>query len=475
MLGIAILNETTIFEIMVSKSMVERVMGIFEYDPNIPSNRRERHREMLMRGSNFKQVVPVKDEEVLQKIHECYRLEYLKDMILGPRCTDENMTIATVNTLLHLNNCTIIMRLQSDDTFLTPLLDILAEAPMEKPKDSSKVEDAVNLLHNMYHLANNLQMEDRDTFYHTMRSRGRSGWALMERLLSLKYLSHNARLKCLQIVSYAVLHKPYSFHEFVCNRDSNEEQPKFEDNDKEDNSEDKPQKRKRTRRDLNMLFKKQRPSSPSLLWLLTEIIVCERDSSMLAEAKTLLELALNPDSMDTCHKDKFLGIFYDHFIDWLMLPLSFHCDSVELEPTQYVICEMVSHFVRCHGFRIKYYILRHQTVENVLRLLKCRRKHVRLSAVRFVKYCLSMRDEFYNRYLIRNDLLRPIFETLRKPSLRDNLLNSAIFDIAEFVRTEKITSVVKYLIENLSELFDTVTHVQSFRKLKEYYDETVRC
>ena len=57
------------------------------YDPNIPSNRRERHREMLMGGSNFKQVVPVKDEEVLQKIHECYRLEYLKDMILGPRCT----------------------------------------------------------------------------------------------------------------------------------------------------------------------------------------------------------------------------------------------------------------------------------------------------------------------------------------------------------------------------------------------------
>ena len=45
MLGIAILNETTIFEIMVSKSMVERVMGIFEYDPNIPSNRRERHRD----------------------------------------------------------------------------------------------------------------------------------------------------------------------------------------------------------------------------------------------------------------------------------------------------------------------------------------------------------------------------------------------------------------------------------------------
>ena len=160
---------------------------------------------------------------------------------------------ATVNTLLHLNNCTIIMRLQSDDTFLTPLLDILAEAPMEKPKDSSKIEDAVNLLHNMYHLANNLQMEDRDTFYHTMRSRGRSGWALMERLLSLKYLSHNARLKCLQIVSYAVLHKPYSFHEFVAiviradNRNSRITT-------KRTIARTNP-KRGNERRDLNMLFK----------------------------------------------------------------------------------------------------------------------------------------------------------------------------------------------------------------------------
>jgi len=511
MLGIAILNETTIFEIMVSKSMVERVMGVFEYDPKIPPNLRKRHRDMLIRGAKFKQVVPVNDEEVLQKIHESYRLEYLKDMILGPRCmfyvgaslylsispshthihtldthththigTDENMTIATVNTLLHLNNCTVVMRLQSDETFLVPLLDILAQAPLKKPKDSTKIEDAVSLLHTMYHLANNLQMEDRDTFYHSMRSRGRSGWVIMERLLSLEYLSRNARLKCIQIVSYAVMHKPYSFHEFVCSRASNEEEPKFNDsdNDREEEEEEEEEKRssskrkRRSRKDLNMLFKKQRTSSPSLLWLLTQTMVCEQDSSMTAEAKTLLELALNPDAMDMCHKDKFLGIFYDHYIGWLLLPLSFDCEDSKLEPTKHLVCEMVSYFVRCHGFRIKYYILRHQTVENVLKLLRCKTQHVKLSAVRFVKYCLSMKDEFYNRYLVRNDLLRPIFEALKKP-LRDNLLNSAIFDIAEFVRSEKINSVVKYLIENLSECFEDIVHVQSFQKLKDYYDETI--
>ena len=56
------------------------------------------------------QVVPIKDKEVLGKIHQTYRIGYIKDVIL-PRVLDD-ATFATLASLMLFNNVEVLMALQ---------------------------------------------------------------------------------------------------------------------------------------------------------------------------------------------------------------------------------------------------------------------------------------------------------------------------------------------------------------------------
>ena len=59
-----------------------------------------------------------------------------------------------------------------------------------------------------------------------------------------------------------------------------------------------------------------------------------------------------------------------------------------------LLCFCVTH----HTFRIKYFILRHNIMQKVLLLLNCKQKWLMLAAVRFLRTCVGLKDDFYNRY-----------------------------------------------------------------------------
>ena len=52
----------------------------------------------------------------------------------------------------------------------------------------------------------------------------------------------------------------------------------------------------------------------------------------------------------------------------------------------------------CHCCR--YYVLRNNVVEKVLRLLHRREKWLVVAAIRFLRTCIGLKDDFYNRYLV---------------------------------------------------------------------------
>jgi hypothetical protein len=52
----------------------------------------------------------------------------------------------------------------------------------------------------------------------------------------------------------------------------------------------------------------------------------------------------------------------------------------------------------CH--RCRYYVLRNNVVEKVLKLLYRREKWLVVAAVRFLRTCIGLKDDFYNRYLV---------------------------------------------------------------------------
>ena len=45
-----------------------------------------------------------------------------------------------------------------------------------------------------------------------------------------------------------------------------------------------------------------------------------------------------------------------------------------------------------------------------------------------------LQDEFYNRFLVRNNLFEPVIEMFLANGSRYNLLNSAVLELVDFVR-----------------------------------------
>ena len=53
----------------------------------------------------------------------------------------------------------------------------------------------------------------------------------------------------------------------------------------------------------------------------------------------------------------------------------------------------------------RYYVLRNNVVEKVRKLLQRKERWLVVAAVRFLRTCIGLKDDFYNRYLVRCPLL----------------------------------------------------------------------
>jgi len=101
---------------------------VTEYDPEQIT--RVPHREFLKENVAFKEVVPIKDEAIRQKIHQTCRLGYLKDVIL-PRVLDDS-AFGMLTSMMMCNNVDVVQALHRDPEFFAELFNRLKSS---KPGD----------------------------------------------------------------------------------------------------------------------------------------------------------------------------------------------------------------------------------------------------------------------------------------------------------------------------------------------------
>ena len=106
----------------------------FADDPDFP-NHKANHRQFLGDKSKFKEVVPISDPEVEKKIHQTYRLQYLKDVVLA-RILDDP-TFSVLNSLIFFNQFDILQHLQSSLAFLKELFSIFHNPPATADNDDN--------------------------------------------------------------------------------------------------------------------------------------------------------------------------------------------------------------------------------------------------------------------------------------------------------------------------------------------------
>ncbi len=112
--NIFMLNKNALFEIMFTEDAIFDVIGVMEYDPAL--SERAKHREFLKSTARFKEVIPLNNKDLIQKIHQTYRVQYILDVILPTPSVFEENNYSTLNTFIFFNKVEIVGVLQVSRT-----------------------------------------------------------------------------------------------------------------------------------------------------------------------------------------------------------------------------------------------------------------------------------------------------------------------------------------------------------------------
>lgn len=136
-----------------------------------------------------------------------------------------------------------------------------------------------------------------------------------------------------------------------------------------------------------------------------------------------------------------------------------------------LILELLTFCVEHHTYQIKNCILQRDLLRKILVLMKSSHKFLVLCALRFMRKLIALKDEFYNRYIIKGHLFAPVIDAFVKNNGRYNLLDSAIIELFEHIRVEDVKSLCTHIIENYGKYLENIGYVQTFKTLQLKYEQ----
>lgn len=219
-----------------------------------------------------------------------------------------------------------------------------------------------------------------------------------------------------------------------------------------------------------------------LINLVIEQMICDPDPELSGamQLMNLLRILLDPENMmaNKNEKTEFLSFFYYHCMHVLMAPLL--ANTAEDKPSKgdyqtahllSLILELITFSVEHHTYHVKNYILNKDLLRRILVLLNSRHTFLALATLRFLRKIISMMDEFYYRYIVKGNLLKPVVDVLFCSGSRYNLLNSAVLEMFEFIRTEDMKSLISYIAEKHLKELQKIDYVQTFIGIKQRYEQ----
>ncbi|KAF9356371.1 Platinum sensitivity protein [Mortierella sp. AD094] len=140
------------------------MLGI--YDPEAADKKIADYRGFLTKRSKFKQIIPIKDPEIEQKIHQVFRVQFLRDTVLS-RYLDESLS-SLFGSLIFFLNIDIVSAIHQDRPFLKSLFEIIDSdtEPLERKRD------VVRFVQQFCSIARSTQITARVGLYRTLCQNG---------------------------------------------------------------------------------------------------------------------------------------------------------------------------------------------------------------------------------------------------------------------------------------------------------------
>ncbi|XP_073775461.1 serine/threonine-protein phosphatase 4 regulatory subunit 3B isoform X1 [Danio rerio] len=448
--GLLFLNKAALFEVLFSDDCIMDVVGCLEYDPALLQPKR--HRDFLTKTARFREVIPIQDSELRQKIHQTYRVQYIQDIILPTPSVFEENFLSTLSSFIFFNKVEIVSMLQEDEKFLT---EVFAQLTDESTEDSKRRE-LVNFFKEFCAFSQTLQPQNRDAFFKTLANLGIL--PALEIVMGMDDVQVKAAAT--DIFSYLVEFSPSMVREFVM------QEPQQADDD------------------------------VLLINVVIKQMICDSDPELggAVQLMGLLRTLIDPENMlapsNKTEKSEFLSFFYKNCMHVLTAPLLANTaeedqdldegsakvnpvcpDNFQTAQLLALILELLTFCVEHHTYHIKNYIMTRDLLRRVLTLMNSKHTFLALCALRFMRRIIGLKDEYYNRYIMKGNLFEPVINALLDNGTRYNLLNSAIIELFDFIRVEDIRSLTAHIVENFQSALQSIQYVQTFKGLKGRYEQ----
>jgi len=136
-----------------------------------------------------------------------------------------------------------------------------------------------------------------------------------------------------------------------------------------------------------------------------------------------------------------------------------------------LVIELLSFCVEHHAYHVRNFVLQRDLLRRVLSLMTSKHAFLALTSLRFARKIIGLKDEFYNRHVVAGNLLEPVVDALIQNKGRYNLLDSAIVELFEYIRTEEIKSLCVHVVEKYGARLDAIEYVRTFKGLKLQYEQ----
>ncbi|KAK0643557.1 component of IIS longevity pathway SMK-1-domain-containing protein [Cercophora newfieldiana] len=447
---VLLLNDTTIIEHAVSDDCVLGVVGALEYDPDFPSHKAN-HRQWLNSQGRYKEVVRIEDEQIRRKIHQTYRLQYLKDVVLA-RILDDP-TFSVLNSLIFFNQVDIVQHLQSNVGFLTDLFGIFADPNEEQLRK----KEAVLFIQQCCAIAKNLQPPARQTLYNNFLIHG------LHQVINfgLRNFDVAVRVGATDILISMIDHDPQMIRLAI----------------------------------YRQIQAREAPLTDTLI----DLLLVETDLGIRSQVSDSLKILLDPtppgppenrgeliagqgrgQRQQTVEpqQEVFLNYFYENSAVRLFKPLLDLAGRTEMnfnvlnDGVFSYLNDILCFYIRQHGQRSKFFVMQNNLGQRFNQLLSCKEKHLQLVAIRFFRQLVVLQEEFFIRHLAEKKILGPVLDVLLRTMPRDNLLCSACLDLFALISKENIRDLIKHLVENYREKIMALAYIDTFREIITRYDHS---
>jgi len=405
-----------------------------------PEQNKFEFREYLQKCAKFNNIIEIKDTEILHKIHLNYRLQFFKDTV-SARWLDESTNMVFINMIN--DNYNDIME----------YIYKLENAPkqiLEKLK-SDFFEDKISTLKFLKEICNASKLlfsESKSIFFTNL---------LQQDLLSCLtdfFATSNTKSE----ISIQATKSDPNIQDFS---DISQEFSK--------------------KHGINQLEMQQIWVAEILTFILQTLPLRVKDLILHGAGKTsgkkfmtsLFEILFNseldgpkfeiiefcknlldPESVPL--KDDIFDCFYDDHIIEIKNFITNCIKSKENKECLLFLClELFEFCAKNHGFRMRHFVTHNNVLKEFQELYFNKAKYVRMEMLKFFRALLTTKDEAICRYIVTNDLMKPILELTQKTKNKDNLIISVILELFDFIQRDNILVLIEYLMEKHTDYINT--------------------